>query len=179
MGRKKSQKDLLFAKHLEFLMRELGLNQEQMAKKTGFSQQTISKWLGGFRPTWTNLSQLASANSVPEDYFSMPEIVVEGGRARREITLGMESELLKNETQFTLDNAFRSPDTTPGMKITSLPKLIEALREYAKERGKKTEVARACGVSRQAVDQWMREKTKPSADAVFHLLAVLQGKAKQ
>jgi transcriptional regulator with XRE-family HTH domain len=187
MGRKKSQKNPSFAKQLKSLMEMKGLTQEAMAKMAGVSQQTVSKWLQGFHPTLTGLSQLASANAVPESFFL--EVTPDPKRSEF-IKLNLESQELPQVVnafsvhqikQASLDNAPSPPYPTVEVKITSLPELIAKLREFTKARGKKAMVAKACGVSRQAVDQWMREKdpTKPSADAVFALLSVLQGKGKK
>ena len=56
-------------------------------------------------------------------------------------------------------------------KIRSLPDLVKRLRDLTKLRGKKAALARDLQVSRQAVDQWLSEKTAPTAETALKLLA--------
>jgi len=55
-------------------------------------------------------------------------------------------------------------------KIRSLPDLLKAIREHTKLRGQKAALARAVGVSRQALDQFLHGEAKPSAEITFKLL---------
>jgi len=62
--------------------------------------------------------------------------------------------------------------------ITSLADLLKELRKLTKVRGMKAELAKQCQVSRQAVNQWLDETSKPSAEAVFAALKWVIGKRK-
>ena len=75
------------------------------------------------------------------------------------------------ETKATLDKSRGSgQDADVKEKIRSLPVLLDALRERTKKRGQKSALARELNVSRQALDQWLSGKTKPSAETTFELL---------
>jgi transcriptional regulator with XRE-family HTH domain len=65
--------------------------------------------------------------------------------------------------------------------ITTLPELIAVLQKLTKVRGLKADLAEHCQVTRQAVDQWLRQDAKPAAEAVFAALDWVrkQSKAKE
>jgi len=58
-------------------------------------------------------------------------------------------------------------------KVLSLPDLLNQLRKKTEKRGQKSALARKLKVSRQAVDQWLSGKSKPSADATLELLKLV------
>jgi len=80
----------------------------------------------------------------------------------------------KIKTQSALDIGGAMDETSvvqaKEKQIISLPELLHAVRGLVKERGTKTALARRLKVSRQAVDQWLSEDAKPSADLTFELL---------
>lgn len=76
-----------------------------------------------------------------------------------------------NKSKQALDIARRLMDKEPvSSKIRSLPELLKKLRLLTKVRGLKADLARTCNVSRQAVNQWLTENSKPSAETTFMLL---------
>ncbi len=61
---------ILVAERLKELMKEEGLNQVQLAKKSGLAQNTISAWLLKKKePNITSLWKLADCFGVSVDYL--------------------------------------------------------------------------------------------------------------
>jgi transcriptional regulator with XRE-family HTH domain len=54
-------------------------------------------------------------------------------------------------------------------KMTRLEKLIESIKRLTAPRGAKAKLAREFGVSRQALDQWLRHENAPSAELALRL----------
>jgi transcriptional regulator with XRE-family HTH domain len=76
-----------------------------------------------------------------------------------------------NKSKRGLDIEMRLPDKeTVKPKIRTLSELLKILRALTKKRGAKADLARCCNVTRQAVNQWLSENSKPSADAMLLLL---------
>lgn len=139
-------------------------------------------------------------DSVPED--RLPELITELSKAGYQLVdkVGVDTwnnvlerrvrtELLKQLDQVvppvetgtelnllskaTLDSAPNLIQSGGVQNIRSLAELISALRSLTREHGAKSELARYVGVSRQAVDQWLREderRTDPTAEIAFRLL---------
>lgn len=76
----------------------------------------------------------------------------------------------------TLDKGGPPNDAALVTGITSLADLIKELRQLTKARGMKSQLAKECNVSRQAVNQWLAGDSKPSAEAVFAALKWVIGK---
>ena len=76
-----------------------------------------------------------------------------------------------NSTQATLDTRCALPQSADVKEIRSLSELLNQLQKFTKDRGGKMALAKAMGVSRQAVDQWLSEATKPTAEMTFELIA--------
>ena len=55
-------------------------------------------------------------------------------------------------------------------EIVSLTDLIAKLKELTNVRGRKSALANHCGISRQAVDQFLKFKAKPSAETTFKMM---------
>ena len=64
-------------------------------------------------------------------------------------------------------------------KIRSLSELLAALRELTQLRGQKAALARELKVTRQAIDQWLSRKAKPSAEITFELLHWVEQQERQ
>lgn len=79
----------------------------------------------------------------------------------------------------TLDNRPAPRDSAAVPEITSLTELIEQLRKLTAARGQKKALADKLGVTRQAVDQWLSENAKPSAEVLFALLNWVRSRRKQ
>lgn len=86
----------------------------------------------------------------------------------------MDDHLVGQEYKEGLDNPSTPGDAGDVLKITTLPELIAALRKLTIEHGLKSDLAKHCQVTRQAVDQWLSKKANPSADAVFAALDWVQ-----
>jgi len=89
-------------------------------------------------------------------------------------------ELYQAHTQVPLDNASPAapaPVASAAPKI-KMPKtvteLLALVKARARERGAKAALARHCGVSRQAVDQWLTGHAQPTAETTFKLLTWLE-----
>lgn len=78
----------------------------------------------------------------------------------------------------SLDIPVASGENAGVLKITTLSELISTIKRFTKERGMKAALAKECGVTRQAVDQWISESAKPSAEAVFSALEWVQRRSK-
>jgi transcriptional regulator with XRE-family HTH domain len=74
-----------------------------------------------------------------------------------------------------LDNNPDLPDAGGVKEIRSQSELLDRIRRQTKQRGQKVDLARFVGVSRQAVNQWLRGTTKPSAEATFKVMEWLHG----
>ena len=81
-----------------------------------------------------------------------------------------EKEAEKNSQEILDEGTLPADTAAVKTKIRSLPDLVKALRERTKMRGQKAALARKLGVSRQAVDQWLRGSAKPSAETTLALL---------
>jgi transcriptional regulator with XRE-family HTH domain len=69
-----------------------------------------------------------------------------------------------------LDKPPALPDTANVKEIRSLSELLNHVRRLTETRGQKVQLASALGVTRQAVDQFLSGKAKPSAETTFALL---------
>lgn len=90
----------------------------------------------------------------------------------------IESELrIETERQVMLDVTRRKPTVAPVKRVPDdLASLIEIARRLTSRRGAKARLARHLGISRQAVDQWLRPeddegRTCPSAEKAIALLS--------
>jgi transcriptional regulator with XRE-family HTH domain len=82
------------------------------------------------------------------------------------------------ENEVILDNAPLVGNTDAVKEIKSLPELIRQLKKLTNARGLKSDLARSCKVSRQAVDQWFSGSAKPSAETLFDLFEWLRKQTK-
>lgn len=73
------------------------------------------------------------------------------------------------QEQALLDTPDFLADAHGVPEIKSLQQLINELKRLSEARGLKADLARSCGVSRQAVDQWFSGRAKPSAAIIFDL----------
>jgi transcriptional regulator with XRE-family HTH domain len=76
-----------------------------------------------------------------------------------------------DDMKVSLDIAPAFSQSAGVKEIRSLSELLNQVRRLTAARGRKAELAKALDVSRQAVDQWLSEATKPSAETTFALLA--------
>lgn len=84
--------------------------------------------------------------------------------------LESKKKLRSPKNKVLLDNTAAFPKDAGVKEIRSLSELLDAVRRLTKARGKKVELARFVGVTRQAVDQWLSGLAKPSAETTFALL---------
>lgn len=133
-----------------------GLTQQQVADQAGVSQNAVFKWLHGSVPSLVELSSIAEANGVS----------VQGFLNGLEVNPSPEK---KNKVLLDIAPAF-SQDAAVYKQYRSLAELLADVRRLTKARGKKVELARIAGVTRQAVDQWLSGSAKPSSETTFALL---------
>jgi hypothetical protein len=59
---------------------------------------------------------------------------------------------------------------TGQMSHPEIEKIISELREWCDmERGRRVQIAKMCGVSRQLVNDWFNRKTDPMAETLFNI----------
>ena len=87
--------------------------------------------------------------------------------------------ILKNKNEALLDMRKLSQDDPDVKVIRSLPELLSQLRKLTKDRGAKIALANEMRVSRQAVDQWLSEATKPTAEMTFDLISWVENQLKR
>lgn len=94
----------------------------------------------------------------------------ESGHTVREkvIKAVLEETSMKNSLPIYSDSS--TVETAMSKPITSWPELRERLIALTSERGAKAALAREFNVSPQAVGEWVRGKSMPSADATIRLL---------
>jgi transcriptional regulator with XRE-family HTH domain len=159
--RKSKPKDFaagtVIAERLRILMAEKHLTQEEMAEKTGLSQQTISKYLSGKPPKMSNLSLLAGANGVSESYFL-------------DASAAMESSIEKSLRAITL-----ARNLDREMKV-EIRKLMERIKRKATTPAAKKELAEYVGVALPRIYEWLSFKKEPSGEYTLRLLNWVEGK---
>ena len=153
MARRKFQKNFTLARHLQFLMTRLGLNQEKMAQQVGVSQQTVSKWLRGAPPALANVEKLAEANGVSMGFFLDP-------------WPDPKRHLFKH--QKAIDIVSESANIVGVRPL--LPGLLERLKSATKERGKKTALAKFLGVPLSNVSQYLAGDREPGGETTLKML---------
>jgi len=72
--------------------------------------------------------------------------------------------------QVLLDTTSSASDKDDMQSVTSLPGLRKKLKELAGKLGSNAALARKLDVSRQAVDQWLKGDTKPSAEVLIKVM---------
>jgi|GEM_PF-2833088 len=126
-------------------------------------------------------SALTELGVAPETALQYRHLAIIQGQMRGRIQ--KDSHSAENKTQSTLDKrAVLSDDVgvkTKDSRPKNLPGLLERIRVKTSERGQKTALAKALGVSRQAVDQWLSSDAKPSADLTFKLLNWVEQQERQ